>query len=99
MSETTYPDIKLFIGNAWMASQGGETYPIINPGTGDIIGKAAKANRHDLELAVANAVAGFAVWRDVSPYERSRILRRAADTLRQRRERIARLISLEMGKP
>lgn len=97
--DTTYPDTRLFIGNAWLDSQGGGTYPIVNPATGEIIGKGAKADRHDLEAAVSNAVKGFEIWRDVSPYERSKILRRSADLLRQRQLRIARLISLEMGKP
>lgn len=97
--DTTYPDTRLFIGNAWLASQSGETYPIVNPATGEVIGRGAKACRNDLELAVSHAAKGFEVWRDFSPYERSKVLRRAADLLRQRQSRVARLISLEMGKP
>ena len=57
------------------------------------------ATRDDLDRALAAAERGFAAWRKVSAYERAKVLRRAADLLRARVEDIARLMTLEQGKP
>ena len=93
------PDVRLFIGNEWVDADNLETYPIINPATGEIIGRAAKAGQVDLVEAVEHAVKGFENWRHVAPYDRSKILRSAAELLRKRGSAIARLITLEQGKP
>jgi succinate-semialdehyde dehydrogenase/glutarate-semialdehyde dehydrogenase len=53
----------------------------------------------DLDEALAAAAAGFASWRKVSPYERSNIMRRAAEIVRARKDEIARLMTQEQGKP
>jgi len=94
-----YPDIELFIDGRWCASRSGETLAVINPATEARIGAVACAGADDLALAVAAAVRGFEVWRKTSPLRRSQILRTAADLLRQRCDAIARLMTLEQGKP
>lgn len=94
-----YPDVKLLIGNAWVDAADGATYAVVNPASENTIGHTAKASEADLEAAVASAVSGFAHWKDVSPYDRSGIMRRAANLLRERAQSIARLLTMEQGKP
>ncbi|MBD0417443.1 NAD-dependent succinate-semialdehyde dehydrogenase [Oryzicola mucosus] len=94
-----YPDVKLLIGNEWIDAVASKTYVVVNPATEKELGHAAMASEADLEAAVASAVSGFEHWRDVSPYDRSAIMRRAANLLRERATGIARLLTLEQGKP
>ena len=94
-----YPDVMLHIDGAWTAAQDGKTLDVMNPATGEVNGTVAHAERADLDVALAAADRGFAAWRRVSAFERSKLLRRAADLLRERADDIARLMTLEQGKP
>ncbi|MEW6438365.1 MAG: NAD-dependent succinate-semialdehyde dehydrogenase [Pseudomonadota bacterium] len=94
-----YPDVQLLIDGRWRAGAGGRTIPIINPATEEVIGQVAQAEIADLDLALAAAKKGFAIWRDVSAFERGKVLRRAGELLRERGERIAFLMTREQGKP
>ena len=70
-----YEKFGQFINGRWQKSTGGETYNVINPATEDIIGKASKANKEDIELALKSAEKGFEIWRSTSPWDRSKIIR------------------------
>ena len=94
-----YPDVMLHVDGAWTAAQGGRTLDVMNPATGEVNGAVAHAERADLDVALAAADRGFTAWRRVSAFERSKLLRRAADLLRERADDIARLMTLEQGKP
>ena len=94
-----YQDVLLHIGGKWRAAASGRTIDIINPATEEVLGRLAHASTADLDEAVQAAAAGFAVWRKVSAYERSKIMRKAADLVRERSESIARLMTQEKGKP
>lgn len=94
-----YPNTDLLIGMTWRAGGTGETMPVRNPATGEIIGSVAKASAGDLDEAVTAAGQGFAAWKLVSGFKRTVILRNAAQLLRDRVETIAPLITLEQGKP
>ncbi|WP_378941805.1 NAD-dependent succinate-semialdehyde dehydrogenase [Mesorhizobium sp. ANAO-SY3R2] len=94
-----YPDVKLFIDGQWSAAEGGKTIDVYNPATNEVIGKVASAGKADLDRALAAAERGFKVWRKVSPFERSKVLRRAADLMRERADKIAELLTIEQGKP
>lgn len=91
--------VQLFIDGVWCDSLSEKAIPVINPATEQRIGEVAHAQHEDLELAVAAAVKGFKVWRKMSPLDRSRIMRAAADLLRQRIDMIAHLMTCEQGKP
>ena len=95
----TYPDTLLLIDGKWRPGASGKTIPVINPATEEVIGQVAHADIADLDVALAAAHKGFAVWRSVSAFERGKILRRAGELLRERAERIALLMTLEQGKP
>jgi succinate-semialdehyde dehydrogenase/glutarate-semialdehyde dehydrogenase len=96
---TMYKDIQLFINGQWTPSVSGRTLPVINPATEEVIGHIPHANTQDLDAAVAAAEKGFEVWRNTSAFERYKIMRRAADILRERADDIARIMTLEQGKP
>ncbi|MGB8276748.1 MAG: NAD-dependent succinate-semialdehyde dehydrogenase [Methylovirgula sp.] len=94
-----YLDVFLLIDGQWRPALSGKTIDVIDPATEEKIGTVAQAGIADLDLALSAAEKGFAAWRHVSALERSKILRRAADLLRERVEKIAPLMTLEQGKP
>ncbi len=94
-----YPDVLLHIDGAWVPSASGATLDVMNPATGEVNGKLSHAGIADLDRALAATTKGFAQWRKVSAFERSKLLRKAADLLRSRAGEIATLMTLEQGKP
>jgi len=94
-----YPDVKLFIDGKWTAAEGGNTIDVYNPATNEVIGKVACAGKGDLDRALAAAERGFKTWRKVSPFDRAKVLRRAAELMRERVDQIATLMTQEQGKP
>lgn len=96
---TTYHDIKLLIDGEWRDALSGKTIAVTDPATDEVLGQIAHAEKADLDLAIAAAEKGFKIWRDKSPYERSKVMRRAADILRERKDQIAWIMTREQGKP
>ncbi len=94
-----YAQPELLIDGDWIGADQRHATPVVNPATGRAIGLVPHATAADLDRALAAADRAFPAWRKVSPRERGRILKRAADLLHERGESIARLATLEMGKP
>lgn len=94
-----YSDVLLFIDGQWTKAAGGRSIPVVNPATGEPIGTVAHADKSDLDCALEAADKGFRQWRKVSAFDRSKIMRRAANLLRERADAIAPLLTLEQGKP
>ena len=94
-----YPDTLLLIDGDWTKATGGRTIPVPNPATGDTIGTVAHANRADLDHALGAAEKGFHVWRKISAHDRAKLMRKAAGLLRDRADAIARVMTMEQGKP
>ena len=92
-----YPELKLFIGGSWRAAS--ETLPVINPATGEEIGRVPVASQTDLDDALEAAAAGFEIWSRVAPKERADTVRAAAALMRERQDEIAHAITAEHGKP
>ena len=95
----TYPDTQLFIDGQWRDAADGRTLAVFNPATGKEIGRVAHAGKADLDLALAAAQKGFETWRDTTAAARSKVMRKAAELMRQRAEGVARLLTQEQGKP
>jgi succinate-semialdehyde dehydrogenase / glutarate-semialdehyde dehydrogenase len=93
-----YPRVLLLIDGRWTEAEAGETLPVHNPATEEVIGSVAHARRADLDRALAAAERGFEEWRRVPALERARILHGTARELRERAEHIAHLLTLEQGK-
>jgi succinate-semialdehyde dehydrogenase/glutarate-semialdehyde dehydrogenase len=96
---STYPDVQLLIDGAWTPADGKRTLQVMNPATGEPAGTVAHAGTSDLDRALEAAEKGFTTWRKVSAFDRSKLMRKAADLLRQRADQIARLMTMEQGKP
>jgi succinate-semialdehyde dehydrogenase / glutarate-semialdehyde dehydrogenase len=96
---TAYPNTQLFIDGQWTPGASGKVLPIENPATGQKIGTLAWAEKADLDRALAAAAKGFKIWRNISAYERAKLMRAAAALLRERIEPIARNLTQEQGKP
>ena len=88
-----------FIDGKWQTSSNKDTYDVINPATEEIIGKASKASSLDVDKALKSAEKGFEVWKKVSPWERSQIIRKIADLIRKKNNELAKWMTLETGKP
>ncbi|WP_309086715.1 NAD-dependent succinate-semialdehyde dehydrogenase [Chelativorans sp.] len=94
-----YVSAQLLIDGEWIAPESRETQPVVNPATGRPIGVVPHATAADLDRALDAADRAFRQWRATNPRERGKILKRAADLMRERQEEIAWLATVEMGKP
>ncbi|MBN06640.1 MAG: NAD-dependent succinate-semialdehyde dehydrogenase [Rhodospirillaceae bacterium] len=95
----SYTDIKLFINGDWRDGVEGQKLPIIDPATEEEIGQLSCATKPDLDIALDAAQRGFETWREVSAFDRYRLMRKAAQLLRERRKDLAWLMTKEQGKP
>jgi succinate-semialdehyde dehydrogenase/glutarate-semialdehyde dehydrogenase len=93
-----YTELALFIDGKWLNGDSREGEEVINPATGKTLGKLPHASAADLDAALEAATKGFAVWKATSAYDRSKIMRKAADLLRERYDRVSRVQTLEQGK-
>ena len=96
---TTMHDEQLLIGGSWREAASGDRFDVTDPATGDVIGSVPDAGRDDVSAAIDAAAAAFPSWAATPAIERGRLLRRAADLMRERRPRIAAVMTAEQGKP
>ena len=89
----------LLIGGQWRQATSGATFKVEDPSTGHVLTEVADASPADGMQALDAAAKAQASWAAVPPRERSDILRRAYDLLLERKEDLALLMTLEMGKP
>ena len=89
----------LIIGGVSRKTGSAGTLEITDPATDEVLAVLPKAGLPEAAEACAAAIRGFAEWSAVSPYERSKVLRAAANLMRARVEQAARDLTLEQGKP
>ena len=94
-----YQSYGLFIDGRWRQAADAATLPVVDPATEEEIGAIPVATPADLDDALRAAESGFRSWRRVSVNERAACLRRLAEGIRAREDEIARMVTLEMGKP
>jgi succinate-semialdehyde dehydrogenase/glutarate-semialdehyde dehydrogenase len=92
-------NVLLHIDGQWRPATGNRTIPILNPATEEQIGTVPHASQSDLDEALEAAERGFNVWKKVSAFDRSKLMRKAANILRERAGDIARIMTMEQGKP
>jgi betaine-aldehyde dehydrogenase len=95
----TLEDVKLYIDGRVAEATSGQSFETINPATGQPLATVHAAGAEDVDRAVQSARTGLADWRAMTGAARGRVLRRAADLLRKRRDELARLEVLDTGKP
>src|SRR5580704_1235550 len=93
-----YANLQLFIDGQWIDSGGGPGEDVINPATEKPLARLPHASAADIDRALDAAKKGFAVWRAVSAYDRAKIMRKAADLMRERYDAISKTLVQEEGK-
>ena len=93
-----YTDLALYIDGKWLNGEGRKGEDVINPATGKALGHLPHASTADLDAAIAAAEKGLAVWKSTSAYDRSKIMRKAADLLRERYDHVSKVQTQEQGK-
>jgi betaine-aldehyde dehydrogenase len=90
---------QMFIGGEWVDASSGETQPVLNPATGEVIAEVPKATGEDVDRAVAAARDAFqSTWADSTPSERQRALLKVADLIEEHGEEFGRIESENVGK-
>ncbi|HEX5599952.1 MAG TPA: NAD-dependent succinate-semialdehyde dehydrogenase, partial [Hyphomicrobiaceae bacterium] len=93
-----YENLSLYIDGKFTAGDSGVTSDVINPANDSVLAKLPHAKKAELDAALAAADKGFKEWTRVSAYERAKILRKAADLVRERTDDIAKVLTQEQGK-
>jgi succinate-semialdehyde dehydrogenase/glutarate-semialdehyde dehydrogenase len=93
-----YTSLEHYIDGNWVKPTGSKAQDVVNPSTSKAIGEIGHASKADLDKALAAADKGFKTWRKVSSFERGKILRKAADLVRERADEIAKVLTQEQGK-
>ena len=91
---------KLFVGGEWVGEvSGGETFDVINPATGEAAATLPDGGREETRRAIDAAAAAQEEWGRTTAAHRAGILRQAVALMHERKERLARVMTLEQGKP
>ena len=98
-SVITHAPSQLFVGGEWRDATGGATLDVEDPSTGETIATVADATPEDAASALDAACGVQAEWAAHPPRERGEILRRAYETMTERADELALIMTLEMGKP
>jgi succinate-semialdehyde dehydrogenase / glutarate-semialdehyde dehydrogenase len=93
-----YPKLEMHIDGEWVGVGDRRVHHVVNPATGDTLSDLPLAHAADLDRALAAANEGFKLWRGKAPEDRGRVLRGAAQFMRERAERIAQIATMEQGK-
>jgi succinate-semialdehyde dehydrogenase/glutarate-semialdehyde dehydrogenase len=88
-----------YLNGDWIDADSGETIPVSNPASGEILGTIPKLGREETRRAIEAADAAWPLWREKTAGERSKILRRWQDLMLENQEDLARLMTAEQGKP
>lgn len=89
----------MYVDGNWVPSIGGATFEAVSPSTGEIIGTIPEGTREDAAGAIAAAGEAWRGWAAHSAFERAAAMSRVAEVIRERREDLARTLTLDQGKP
>lgn len=90
---------RAYVNGAWVPAAGGDTFPVRNPFTGEVITEVADLGGADAERAVDAAATAFPEWSAKTAAERSAVLRRWYELLLEHQDDLAQLMTAEQGKP
>ncbi|WP_312519032.1 NADP-dependent succinate-semialdehyde dehydrogenase [Stutzerimonas nitrititolerans] len=88
-----------YVDGAWLDADGGQTLEVNNPAGGEVLGTVPKMGAAETRRAIEAAERALPAWRDLTAKERSQTLRRWFELIMQNQEDLARLMTLEQGKP
>ena len=93
-----YTQLGLYIDGEWLNGDGRQGEDVVNPATEKSLGRLPHASASDLDRALAAAQKGLTVWRATPAYDRAKIMRKAADLLRERYDAVSKILTQEQGK-
>jgi succinate-semialdehyde dehydrogenase / glutarate-semialdehyde dehydrogenase len=96
---TPYPALYMIIDGERVTAGDRRTHRVVNPATGETLGEVPLANAGDLDRALDTAARGFKIWRDSTPQQRATVLQGAARLMTERADDLARIATIEEGKP
>jgi succinate-semialdehyde dehydrogenase/glutarate-semialdehyde dehydrogenase len=91
--------LKLYLNGEWREARSGATIEVRNPATEETVCRVPHGGPEEAEAAVLAAAGAFPAWAGLGAWERSRIIRRISELMRERKDEYARWMTLEMGKP
>lgn len=92
-------EYKMYIGGEWTRSESQESLKVVNPATEQVIARVPQGTREDTKRALEAAEDAQRKWEDLSPVQRSKYMQKIANLIRQDKERLARILTAEQGKP
>ncbi|MFM0704414.1 NAD-dependent succinate-semialdehyde dehydrogenase [Paraburkholderia sediminicola] len=87
------------VNGQWVDASDGEVLPVTNPSTGETLGTVPRMTTDDVRRAISAAEQALPAWRATSARDRGRLLRRWFDLCMANQEDLARILTLEQGKP
>ena len=90
---------KMTIGGALVDARSGQTIEVRNPATGEIVDTIPRGSASDVDAAVQAAHAAFSAWASLAPSKRAQLMHAAAVAVRGAVPELARLLTMEQGKP
>jgi acyl-CoA reductase-like NAD-dependent aldehyde dehydrogenase len=96
---TATTDYGMVVAGKWVESEAGGRIEATSPATGETIGSVPEGTREDAQRAITAANAAWREWAALSPFERARALERVAELIVERRDDLARTLTLDQGKP
>jgi succinate-semialdehyde dehydrogenase/glutarate-semialdehyde dehydrogenase len=99
LATKSYTAPMLYIGGRWRRGSAASVTEVVDPATETVLDQLGHASQSDLDDALVAVEKGFQVWRLTKPHERQTVLSRAVALMRERKEEIATLLTLEQGKP
>ncbi len=91
--------VRMLIDGAWVDAEGGAVFDAVSPSTGEVVGTVAEGTRADAGRAIDAANRAWPAWAALSAFERAAAMERVAAVIDERRDDLARALTLDQGKP
>ncbi len=91
--------VRMFVDGAWVDADDGAVFDAIGPSTGAVVGTVAEGARGDAQRAIDAANAAWPAWAALSVFDRANAMERVAEVIDERRDDLARTLTLDQGKP
>ena len=92
-------NMKMLIQGQMADAEGGDSFKVANPATGEVVDSVPKGTREDAKKAIDSAAEAYKIWSEKPAIERSRTLLKIAEVIRTSVEELATSLTLEQGKP
>ena len=99
MATATATEHRMFIDGKWCEADSGRTLGVNNPATEEILAEVAFGGRAEVRRAIEAAAKAMPAWMKLTAYDRAKVLKKTADLMRERADKIARILTSEQGKP